>query len=159
MVDNEEMNEFTTAKINEEAPAIGNYAPRFSLPSLDGQDFSLDRVEGKPVLLNFWASWCEPCKTEAPELVNLYKEYSDKIEILAINVTASDTIENAKSFADEYGFTFPVLLDEHAVTAKKYKVRPIPTTFFVNKEGLIIDIVVGPLNKNLIEENLKLLLE
>lgn len=157
-VDNE-MIESTTAIINEEAPVIGHFAPQFSLPSLDGQDYSLDRVEGKSMLLNFWASWCEPCKIEAPDLVNLYENYSDKIEIYAINVTANDTIDNVISFADEYGFTFPVLLDEHADIAKSYKVRPIPTTFFINKDGVIVDIVVGPLNKNLIGEKLKLLIE
>ncbi|OME78732.1 thiol:disulfide interchange protein [Paenibacillus sp. FSL A5-0031] len=144
-------------KVVVETPKVGYHAPRFSLSSLYGQTYSLESLEGKPVLINFWASWCEPCKTEAPELVKLYETYKDKIEIYAINVTASDTFEGAKSFAEEYGFSFPVLMDEQAETAKKFAIQPIPTTFFVNREGVIVDIVVGPLNKELLENKMKLL--
>lgn len=142
-----------------EMPKIGYSAPQFSLSGLDGETYSLQSLNGKPVLLNFWASWCGPCRTEAPELVSLYETYKGKIEIYAINVTASDSVEGAKAFVEEFGFEFPVLLDETAETAKKYGIRPIPTTFFVNGEGMIVDKVIGPLDQKSMEGKFAKLLE
>ncbi|WP_397309563.1 C39 family peptidase [Paenibacillus darwinianus] len=134
------------AATGEELPKIGYSAPKFSLPGLDGDTYIMPNANGRPVLLNFWASWCEPCKQEAPELVKLYETYKGKMDIYAINVTASDTVEGARAFVQEYGFEFPVLMDKTAEVAKKYGIRPIPTTFFVNSEGVIVDKVIGPLN-------------
>lgn len=142
----------------EELPQIGYKAPRLTLQALDGKTYSLDQLGGKPVILNFWASWCGPCRAEAPELVRLYEQFKGKIEIYAINVTASDTIEDAKAFADEFGFTFPVLLDEQAEVARRYGIRPIPTTFFVNADGIIMGQVIGLVDSQSLEEKFKQLL-
>ncbi len=114
----------------EELPRAGYQAPQFSLPGLDGNDYSLAKLTNKPVVLNFWASWCGPCRLEAPELARLYEKYKDQIEIYAINVTSGDKVADARAFAEEYSFSFPVLLDEKGEIAKKYGIRPIPTTFF-----------------------------
>lgn len=96
----------------EELPRIGFKAPGFELLALDGKEYGLEGVKGKPVVINFWASWCGPCRLEAPDLVELYEKYGENIEIYAVNQTFGDSEQAAKAFANEYGFKFPVLLDK-----------------------------------------------
>lgn len=142
----------------EELPEVNFKAPSFSLNGLDEKNYSLESAKGKPIIVNFWASWCGPCKVEAPELVNLYEENKEELEIYAVNMTGGDSLEGAKGFVEEYGFEFPILLDEENQVADKYKVTAIPTTFFINKEGIIVEKIVGyggP--KALIEKTQKLL--
>lgn len=150
---------FQTSPANrEELPKKGYRAPQFALPALDGQTYTLKKLDGKPVVLNFWASWCGPCRIEAPELVRLYEKYRGKIEIYAINVTASDSVEGARAFADEYGFSFPVLLDDKGEVSQKYGIQPIPTTFFVGGDGVIVDQVIGLVDPQSMEAKFKKLL-
>ena len=134
-----------TPSINQtvEMPQIGYKAPGFKLKGLDGKDYSLEQIKGKPVVVNFWTSWCPPCKQEAPELVKLYNQHRGKLEIYAVNLTAQDTLEDAQEFVNEYGFSFPVLLDQEGTVGQGYQLQGIPTTIFINKEGLIVDRVVG----------------
>ncbi|MCT1403069.1 TlpA family protein disulfide reductase [Paenibacillus sp. p3-SID867] len=148
----------STSVSTEELPKTGYQAPNFSLQALDGQTYSLQGLKGKPVVINFWASWCGPCKIEAPELVRLYDKYRARIEIYAVNVTASDSIEGAKAFAKDYGFQFPVLIDEKGEVAQKYAIRPIPTTLFVNSEGIIIEQVIGLVDPQTMESKFRRLL-
>lgn len=141
----------------EELPKIGFKAPSFALPSLDGKTYSNPMEEKKPVIINFWASWCGPCRLEAPELVKLYDKYKGKLEIYAVNLTTQDSAGNAKAFADEFGFTFPVLLDSDAKksVADLYQIQAIPTTFFVNKNGVIVDKVMGLTDSKVLESKFK----
>ncbi len=148
----------STTASTEELPKTGYQAPNFSLKALDGQTYSLQSLNGKPVVINFWASWCGPCKIEAPELVRLYDKYKARIEIYAVNVTASDSIEGAKAFAQDYVFQFPVLIDEKGEVAQKYAIRPIPTTLFVNSEGIIIEQVIGLVDPQTMESKFRRLL-
>ncbi|ETT40477.1 MULTISPECIES: TlpA family protein disulfide reductase [Paenibacillus] len=148
----------STSVRTEELPKTGYQAPNFSLQALDGQTYSLQSLNGKPVVINFWASWCGPCKIEAPELVRLYDKYKARIEIYAVNVTASDSIEGAKAFAQDFGFQFPVLIDEKGEVAQKYAIRPIPTTLFVNSEGIIIEQVIGLVDPQTMESKFRRLL-
>jgi cytochrome c biogenesis protein CcmG, thiol:disulfide interchange protein DsbE len=127
----------------EEQPRVGYQAPSFQLRGLDGKTHSLADAARKPVVINFWASWCGPCKMEAPELTKLAKEYDGKIIIYAINVTDSDSEKAAKDFANHYQFKFPVLLDGDGSVGARYQVQAIPTSFFISKEGTIIDQVIG----------------
>lgn len=132
------------ASDREQLPKIGFQAPGFQLTDLEGESHSLDNLRGnKPVVVNFWASWCGPCRIEAPELVKLYKEYGEEIEIFAVNLTEGDSFEAAAAFAKEYGFTFPVLLDKEGTVSSLFQTRAVPTTYFINKEGIIRDIVIG----------------
>lgn len=148
----------SAADITEELPKTGYRAPQFSLPALDGKTYSLDNLGGKPVVLNFWASWCGPCRVEAPELVRLHEKYEGSIEIYAINVTSSDSIEGARTFAEGYNFNFPVLLDEKGDVSRKYGIQPIPTTFFVGADGTIVDHVIGLVDPQTMEAKFKRLL-
>jgi cytochrome c biogenesis protein CcmG/thiol:disulfide interchange protein DsbE len=131
------------ANVNEEAPQIHFKAPSFTLSSLDGQSYSVDDARGKPLIINFWASWCGPCKLEAPELVQIYEQYGDELEIYAVNLTASDRITAVKKFVEQQGFTFPILLDESGDVSDLYEVIAIPSTFFVNENGIIVDKIIG----------------
>jgi cytochrome c biogenesis protein CcmG, thiol:disulfide interchange protein DsbE len=129
----------------EELPKVGFKAPSFSLQSLEGKTYAMPTSDNKPVVVNFWASWCGPCRLEAPELVKIYKKYQGSIEIYAVNLTSQDRPEEAKAFADSFGFTFPVLLDKNnkSQVSDLYQVQAIPTTYFIDKNGLIVDKVAG----------------
>lgn len=126
----------------EESTNINFKRPSFELKGLDGKTYSTADVSG-PLVINFWASWCGPCKIEGPELVKLYEKYGGNVQIYAVNITTSDSIDGARSFAKEYGFKFPVLLDTDDVVTKQYNVQAIPTTYFVNEDGVIVDKITG----------------
>lgn len=149
------------ARQTEELPKIGFKAPSFTLPSFDDKTYAVPMKDGKPVVINFWASWCGPCRLEAPELVKLYDKYKGKLEIYAVNLTLQDTVPNAKAFVDEFGFTFPILLDrdEQNSVGNLYQVQAIPTTYFVNKEGVIIDKVMGVTDSQTLENKFRSLLK
>jgi len=138
---------------------IGYTAPSFSLTGLDGQTHSLEALRGKPVILNFWASWCGPCRDEAPSFVKLHKQYGDRLHVVAVNLTATDSLESAREFARTYGFTFPVPLDKDGEIAARYRIRPIPTTIFIDSRGIITDGVLGALEWDLLRDRALPLIE
>jgi len=131
-------------------PQVGKLAPDFQLQSLDGQTVSLSDFRGKPVLVNFWASWCPPCQFEMPFIQEIYedKEWSDKgLVILAIDIIddlRGESPAKVKDFMQSHSFSFLVLLDINQDVALKYSIRAIPTTFFIGKDGIIEDIKIGP---------------
>ncbi len=125
-----------------EAPQIGKPAPGFQLPNLDGQSVSLSDFRGKPVLINFWATWCPPCRIEMPYIQQVYDEWSDKgLVILAINMGESSS--EVSEFMKSYNLSFPVLLDTKGDVAEKYNIRPIPVTFFIDEDGIIKRMKIG----------------
>ncbi len=121
---------------------VGNLAPDFQLQNLNGNSVSLSDFRGKPVLLNFWASWCPPCRDEMPYLQQVYDEWSAKgLVLLAINIgESSSTVEE---FMQSHNLSFPVLLDTKQDVDQKYNIYGIPTTFLIDKDGIIQDIKVG----------------
>ena len=127
-----------------QGPEVGKLAPDFQLQSLDGQAVSLGDFRGKPVLLNFWATWCGPCRFEMPFIQEIFekKERSDiGLVILAINIGESPSA--VKKFVESRGLTFTVLLDTKQEVAQIYNIRGIPATFFIDKSGIIQDIKMG----------------
>jgi cytochrome c biogenesis protein CcmG, thiol:disulfide interchange protein DsbE len=133
---------------NNEKPtglAIGNAAPDFELKTLDGKSIRLSELQGKKVILNFWATWCPPCQAEMPEMQNFYEKYNKDVEVLAVNLTSQDSRDKVDSFIKEYGLTFPVVLDEEGDVLKLYKISPIPTSYIIDSEGIIRDKYVGPM--------------
>lgn len=120
----------------EKLPGIqaGVKAPDFTLKTLSGDKVSLSDFYGKKVILNFWATWCPPCKDEMPEMEDFYKENKDEVVILAINI---DPQYNVQDFIDKMDVHFPVLLDEKDEVNTKYQVLTIPTTYFIDEEGII----------------------
>ncbi len=139
-----------------QGPQVGNQAPDFQLPSLDGQVVSLSQFLGKPVLINFWASWCGPCRDEVPFLQEVFedKEWAEQgLVLLAINVGEKpDTIEN---FMESFALSFTVLLDTNLDIARMYRARSIPMTFFIDRNGIIKDVKFGSFaNKKEIDRRL-----
>lgn len=129
--------------IADEKPEIGFKAPSFSLEVLHSdQRLSLQNTKN-PVVINFWASWCGPCRLEAPDLVRLHEEYKGEIEVYAINLTDSDTMRGVEQFVEEFGFEFPVLLDRDGAVGNTYRVMAIPTTYFINADGIVENKIVG----------------
>jgi thiol-disulfide isomerase/thioredoxin len=126
-------------------------APSFSLKGVDGKTYSLKDVKGKPLVINFWASWCQPCHMEAPDLVKLSQQYKG-IEIYAVNLAGSDTPRSAENFIKKYRLPFTVLLDQEDQVSDDYRVTALPTTFFINKEGYIVDQIIGYMGPELLEE-------
>ncbi|MBP3039966.1 TlpA family protein disulfide reductase [Bacillaceae bacterium Marseille-Q3522] len=114
--------------------AIGEKAPDFTLENLQGDSVRLSDFRGKTVMLNFWATWCPPCKAEMPDMEKFHKEAGEKVVILAVNM---DTYNDVQGFAEEIGVSFPILLDNKNEVNKAYKILAIPTTYFIDKEGYI----------------------
>lgn len=136
------------------SPLIGKQAPDFTLPTLDGAEVNLSQFGGMAVLINFWASWCLPCREEMPELVRSYESHkADGLIILGVNLTYSDTLPDVQAFADEFNVTFPVILDKDGAVAERlYRIPGVPTSIFVNRDGTIERIHVGIMTPRQIDQ-------
>jgi peroxiredoxin len=133
-------------------------APDFTLTGLDGQSVRLNDLRGRPLLLNFWASWCPPCRAELPALQAAYQRYGDRVAFLGVDVKESSA--TVAAFAPQFGLTFPLLLDsDGAVSDRLYQVRGIPTSLFIAPEGVVSARHVGPLAEADIDRYLAPLLE
>jgi peroxiredoxin len=132
-------------------------APDFQLTSLDGTTYVLSDFEGKHVILNFWASWCGPCRAEIPELVEFH-EYLDKdsVVLLGINQTASETgTGTIRDFAEQQKMMFPILLDSGNRVHQMYGIRGIPTTVIVDPDGLITAKRMGAVTSSWLKNMLR----
>ena len=125
-------------------PRTGFYAPDFSLQTLQGDTITLSDLRGQAVVINLWASWCPPCKAEMPALQRVHEDFSTSgLVILAVNATNQDDLKAAERFVGENGLTFPILLDINGEVSRAYQLRSLPTTFFVDPDGMIQEVVVG----------------
>lgn len=131
-------------------------APDFRLHDLDGRVVMLSDFRGKTVVLNFWASWCPPCREEMPEFQELWNERgedaADDLVVLAVNFLRDDTVGAATGFIEGQGFTFPVVFDTTSGdVAARYGVRGLPATFFIDRNGIVRTTALGPVFGNLLE--------
>lgn len=126
----------------------GNLAPDFELTTLDGRKVKLSDYRGKKVILNFWATWCPPCRAEIPDMDKFYSSYKDKdIVILGVNLTKAEQDQTSvKSFIKEYRVTYPIPLDKESLAAEMYQVSAIPTSYIIDPQGTIIQKIVGPMD-------------
>ncbi len=141
----------TDAKIG---TSIGFTAPDFTLPTTSGKEFRLSDYRGKNIILNFWATWCGPCRYEVPALKALYEKYGDGSTVI-VAVNSLDNLDAAVSYAAENGLNFTIPLDPRGVVTDLYKIRGMPTTLFINDKGIITSIKIGPfINVEEIEDRL-----
>ncbi len=134
-------------------PEVNSPAPDFQLMTLNGESVSLSGMRGRPVLINFWATWCGPCQMEMPLIQKYYEKYSPNLVVLAVN--NDEPASDVKSFVDKMELTFPVLLDPGAKVENQYRVMAFPTSLFINKEGLIRYQHIGILNEQQLVQYLK----
>ncbi|GGA44523.1 TlpA family protein disulfide reductase [Paenibacillus physcomitrellae] len=137
---------------------IGKQAPFFELKGLDGQTYRIDGKRDKPLLLNFWASWCEPCRLEAPDLVKLAEKYKTELDVYGVNVTAYDDESKVKSFVDEFGIPFPVLMDRKEAVYSKYRGQAFPTQVLIDRNGIVREMIIGLLPPEDLEAKVRSLL-
>jgi len=143
----------------ESAPEVGKRAPEFRLASLDGKERALTDFRGRVVVLNFWATWCPPCREEMPTLQHVYHQMHE-VGVVIVGVNLGDPPSKVKEFVEETGVEFPILLDTHGKVAQEYRVRALPLTFWIDSSGVIRDITIGgPMPEEFIMENLDKLLK
>ena len=143
------------------APQAGFLAPDFTLETLDGESVTLSDLRGQAVLVNFWATWCPPCKAEMPAFQQAHLDYAEEgFVILAVNATQQDSLPAIETFRAENSLTFPIVLDNTGDVSDTYQVRSLPTSFFVDKEGVISEVVIGgPIAEALIRARIEELLD
>ena len=123
--------------------AVGQPAPDFTLPQLDGTQLRLSDLRGKPVIVNFWASWCGPCRDEIPQLVALHRQHATDLTIVGVDL--QEDAGSVRSFVNDFGMSYPVVLDTHGATIRPYHITGPPTSVFIDASGTVRKIVLGPL--------------
>lgn len=141
---------FGNRTIIKKSPLVGNEAPDFTLTLFDGSTVKLSDLKGKAVLLNFWASWCIPCRDEAPALESSWMKYKNKqVAFLGVNIWDDDT--NALSYVERYGGSYPNGKDPEGQIGVDYGVAGVPETYFIDPAGKITEKYTGPLNEEIID--------
>jgi len=123
-------------------PWIGQPAPDFQYQDADGQSVSLSDFRGKPVLINFWATWCSPCRIEIPYILQVYDKWSDN-GLMLLTINNGESASQVGEFMQSQGLSFPVLLDIRGSIVQSYNIVGLPTTFFIDKDGIIQYVKVG----------------
>lgn len=141
---------------SESIPENIELVPDFTVYDYDGNKVKLSDYFGKPIVINFWATWCGPCKSEMPGFENLYKKYKDKVVFMMIN--SSDSREDVSKFLKQYGYIFPVYYDDTRVAASIYGVSAIPATYVTDKYGQLYGYQIGVLPEEALEGALKTVL-
>ncbi len=136
-------------------------ATNFTVFDADGNQVSLTDMRGKPVVVNFWASWCPPCKAEMPDFDDMYKKYGDKVVFMMVNMTGSngETVAKAKSHVANNGYSFPVYFDTNYSAALNYNVVSIPATYLIDAKGNLVGHKMGLVTAAELEEGIKLIID
>lgn len=144
-----------------ETEAQGSLAPDFTVYDFDGIAHKLSDFRGKPVILNFWASWCGPCASEMPEFQSFYEQYGEDIHFVLVNLTDGhqETVASASAFLEENGYTLPVYYDTDIDAAMKYGVSAVPVSYFIDAEGYFAAWAQGAMSEDMLRQGVDLLLK
>jgi len=150
-----------SAPAENSAAQAGFRAPAFTLPGMDGQTYSLAELRGYAVLINLWTTWCPPCRAEMPAIERIYQEYRDQgLIVLAVNATNQDDLAAILPFVEQYRITFPILLDERGSVSRSYQLQSLPSSFFIDRRGIIQDVVIGgPMSEALLRTRVEQILK
>jgi cytochrome c biogenesis protein CcmG, thiol:disulfide interchange protein DsbE len=141
-------------------PKQGFTAPDFTLDLMGGGHVTLTALHGKVVLVNLWASWCPPCRAEMPAIEKVYRSFKPQgFEVLAVNATNQDNEPAAAAFVQELGLTFPIPLDHNGDVSTQYGMRGLPSSFIIDRKGIIRSVVVGPMSEALLQSKVEELLK
>lgn len=132
----------------------GDKAPNFELQTSLGNKIKLSQMAGKKVILNFWATWCPPCKAEMPNIQEFYHEQKGHgVEVFSVNLTSAEKDPNSVGkFVHDYGLTFPVVLDRNGTIGEQFQAFTIPTSYIIDTKGIIRKKIIGPMDKEMMSE-------
>lgn len=141
----------------EEQPSL---APDFTVYDLEGNAHKLSDFQGKPVLLNFWASWCGPCQMEMPDFQDYYEKFGEQVHFVIVNLTdgQQETVESASAFIAEKGYTFPVYYDTDIDAAMKYGVSAVPVSYFIDADGRFVAWAQGAMDADMLQQGMDMVL-
>ncbi|WP_240377638.1 TlpA family protein disulfide reductase [Bacillus piscicola] len=149
---------FTNLSVSRVGTEKGDIAPDFTLPMYNGNEGSLSNYEGNVVIMNLWASWCDPCRREMPELMKLHQEYKDKgVTVVTVNMNSYErTQEEAEKFVKEHDMEqTPAMIDEEGEVADLYNLQLLPTTYILDENRKIVDKIAGETNFEQLENKIK----
>lgn len=149
-----------SSETDEHGEVSYEYARNFLVLDQDGNTVTLSQFIGKPIVINFWASWCPPCKAELPDFEKAYKEYGDVV-FLMVNLTdgSRETVDSAKDFISQNGYTFPVYFDTEFSASYAYSLSSIPVTCFIDEEGNLVTSRVGMIDYDTLVDGIKKITE
>ena len=142
----------TAAATTASGAGVGLPAPDFSLPTLDGGEFTLSELRGKPVVLNFWATWCIPCQRELPALQRAAEQYEDAVVFAGVD--QGETVEAVQRYLDGLDVTFTIPMDDRGDVGNQYNIKGLPTTYFIDANGIIRSVWMGEMNAIVLAEQI-----
>ena len=151
-VSKEEVQESSTLTLTE-APIVGHLAPDFTLQTAVGESYTLTDFRGQPVILNFWASWCGPCRVEMPFFERTQIKYNGQAAVIGVN--QGESAETVQEFGIRQNISYPLLVDDDNAVNLSYSVVSLPTTIFINADGVVEEVIVGIVNQAVLEDRVE----